>query len=329
MSPTYADDRGPVLEARASAALELMWVLHFLESGHGHEGAFASLEPLRQQFGAQLSRLRSDGLAQNSTELVVLAHSSGTLLDIDLDRFFARIRDTAARQFAIPSLNSERPAEREIVRARLERLRADERLRNGYIKLLSEVWSAVREEWEDRGRPAAVAEAQRWSRALSEGAAYKELLGLSRLWIGRPELDDMTDQAATEGRLVMNPCWFGGKIHIVELDGVVYVGRGIRHAEPSYRKMAAEISANVKALADPTRLAILLRLARQPASVTEIARQFKLSQPTVSAHVQVLREAGLIDERAVGRSAELSASEEGLRRLFASTEESLLRLFRS
>ena len=102
---------------------------------------------------------------------------------------------------------------------------------------------------------------------------------------------------------------------------------GCPHPDP--RKMAAEISANVKALADATRLAILLRLARQPASVTEIARQFKLSQPTVSAHVQVLRDARLIDEKPVGRSAELSASEDGLRRLFASTEESLLRIFRA
>ena len=64
-------------------------------------------------------------------------------------------------------------------------------------------------------------------------------------------------------------------------------------------------------------------------SVTEIARQFKLSQPTVSAHVQVLLEAGLLDEKAVGRRAELSASEDGLRRLFSNTEESLLRIFRS
>jgi DNA-binding transcriptional ArsR family regulator len=63
--------------------------------------------------------------------------------------------------------------------------------------------------------------------------------------------------------------------------------------------------------------------------VTELARQLKLSQPTVSAHVDMLREAGLIDERAAGRSTELSANEEGLRRLFSRTEESLIRLFRS
>src|SRR6266446_3959861 len=133
MSPTYAEDQGAVPEARASAPLELMWVLHFLESGHEHEGAFARLEPLRQRFGAELTRLRADGLAQNSTELVVMAHSSGTLLDLDLDRFFERIDDTATKPFVVPSLLSERPAEREIVRVRLERLRTDAPVRERYV----------------------------------------------------------------------------------------------------------------------------------------------------------------------------------------------------
>jgi DNA-binding transcriptional ArsR family regulator len=71
-----------------------------------------------------------------------------------------------------------------------------------------------------------------------------------------------------------------------------------------------------------------MRLAREPSSVTEIARQFGLSQPTVSAHVQVLREAGLLEEKTVGRSAQLSASEEGLHRMFAHAEEALVRAFR-
>ena len=96
----------------------------------------------------------------------------------------------------------------------------------------------------------------------------------------------------------------------------------------SYKSVATEISSRIKALADPTRLAILLRLAREPASVTELARQLHLSQPTVSAHVQVLREAGLLKEKSQGRSAKLSASEDGLRRLFAGAEESLVRMFR-
>jgi len=48
------------------------------------------------------------------------------------------------------------------------------------------------------------------------------------------------------------------------------------------------------ALADPTRRAILTRLASGPASVTELAAPFQMSQPAVSKHLKVLERAGLI-----------------------------------
>src|SRR5213082_4105948 len=48
------------------------------------------------------------------------------------------------------------------------------------------------------------------------------------------------------------------------------------------------------ALADPTRRAILARLASGEASVTELARPFAISQPAISKHLKVLERAGLI-----------------------------------
>jgi DNA-binding transcriptional ArsR family regulator len=48
------------------------------------------------------------------------------------------------------------------------------------------------------------------------------------------------------------------------------------------------------ALADPTRRAILARLASGDASVTELAQPFKMSQPAISKHLKVLERAGLI-----------------------------------
>ena len=50
------------------------------------------------------------------------------------------------------------------------------------------------------------------------------------------------------------------------------------------------------ALADPTRRAILERLARGEATVGELAAPFDISQPAVSKHLRVLREAGLISQ---------------------------------
>ena len=55
------------------------------------------------------------------------------------------------------------------------------------------------------------------------------------------------------------------------------------------------------ALADPTRRAILARLSRGEASVSELAEPFGLAQPTISKHLRVLEEAGLIQR---GRDAQ-------------------------
>ena len=61
------------------------------------------------------------------------------------------------------------------------------------------------------------------------------------------------------------------------------------------------LDATFTALADPTRRAILARLARSEASVTELAKPFAMSQPAISKHLKVLEKAGLITR---GRDAQ-------------------------
>lgn len=55
-----------------------------------------------------------------------------------------------------------------------------------------------------------------------------------------------------------------------------------------------QLSLTFAALADPTRRAILARLAQGEASVTELAKPFDLSLPGVSKHLKVLQRAGLV-----------------------------------
>ncbi|MEX0926350.1 MAG: metalloregulator ArsR/SmtB family transcription factor [Dehalococcoidia bacterium] len=61
------------------------------------------------------------------------------------------------------------------------------------------------------------------------------------------------------------------------------------------------LDATFAALADPTRRAILARLATGEASVTELAKPFAMSQPAISKHLKVLERAGLISR---GRDAQ-------------------------
>jgi DNA-binding transcriptional ArsR family regulator len=70
----------------------------------------------------------------------------------------------------------------------------------------------------------------------------------------------------------------------------------------SYAKTrAVSLDATFAALADPTRRAILARLASGEASVTELAKPFAMSQPAISKHLRVLERAGLISR---GRDAQ-------------------------
>ncbi len=65
--------------------------------------------------------------------------------------------------------------------------------------------------------------------------------------------------------------------------------------------MPTDLNATFAALADPTRRAILARLAAGESSVTELAEPFEISLPAISKHLKVLERAGLI---ARGREAQ-------------------------
>src|SRR5262249_18936356 len=63
---------------------------------------------------------------------------------------------------------------------------------------------------------------------------------------------------------------------------------------------APNLDATFAALADPTRRAILARLAKGEATVMELAEPFEMTQPAISQHLKVLEDAGLIVRRVDG-----------------------------
>jgi DNA-binding transcriptional ArsR family regulator len=93
------------------------------------------------------------------------------------------------------------------------------------------------------------------------------------------------------------------------------------------------LNASFAALADPTRRAILARLARGEATVMELAKPFEMSQPAISQHLKVLEEAGLIVRRVEGTRrprrlarAGIAAMDEWLRMLRNALEKNYERL---
>jgi DNA-binding transcriptional ArsR family regulator len=66
------------------------------------------------------------------------------------------------------------------------------------------------------------------------------------------------------------------------------------------------------ALGDPTRLAILERLADGPRAVVDLARELPVSRPAVSQHLRVLKDAGLVTDHAAGNRRIYRVDPDGL-----------------
>lgn len=71
-------------------------------------------------------------------------------------------------------------------------------------------------------------------------------------------------------------------------------------------------AASWEALGDPTRRAIVERLADRPRAVGELAAELPISRPAVSQHLKVLKDAGLVTDRAAGSRRVYRLSPEGM-----------------
>ena len=77
--------------------------------------------------------------------------------------------------------------------------------------------------------------------------------------------------------------------------------------------MQDALNATFAALADPTRRAILARLAQGETSVSELAEPFAISMPAVSRHLKVLEQAGLVSRSRSAQWRPVKLEAEGLR----------------
>jgi DNA-binding transcriptional ArsR family regulator len=81
----------------------------------------------------------------------------------------------------------------------------------------------------------------------------------------------------------------------------MYITYRLLNRKAMDQRISDRLDATFLALADPTRRAILARLALGEASVTELAEPFEMSQPAISKHLKILERAGLIS---VGQDAQ-------------------------
>jgi ArsR family transcriptional regulator, arsenate/arsenite/antimonite-responsive transcriptional repressor len=122
-------------------------------------------------------------------------------------------------------------------------------------------------------------------------------------------LPEIIERAERGCPVVLAPCAFFGRGLYFELPGCILVGVGVHSAVHDARARTEQVVRPLRALADPTRLAIFGYLKSGPAAVSDIAQAFYLAQPTVSVHVKRLREAGLVTAARHGNRLEISIDE--------------------
>lgn len=260
-------------------------------------------------------------------ELLLVADQADCLRHGDATRLLAWLTTGGSGPPAASyELLTEPAADRPAIRARLRRLKEEVETRRAYRDLIAEVWRLAGPVWEARGRRAVLDACGRWTSRLDAGTPIEDLmpprhpltfadrLGFEDIFIERDEF-------------ALSPLYFclsGGQV--VDLTVYVHIAVPANDLLP-VRKVrdAAYVAARLRVLAEPKRVHILIQLLSAPAGVMDVARILDMSQPTVSGHLKVLRDAGLVQPRRAGGRTVLVGSRKRIERLLEDARATIAR----
>jgi DNA-binding transcriptional ArsR family regulator len=295
-----AQPTGPAVSVRASVAIELEWVLHSalrrnFRDDHPEIGALYAARPeLLDEVGG-LWEDPGDNAA--FSELVVAAYHGGILFDDDPAALLDRLPDLLS---GLPSggaefpLESETDADRRVILRRLARLRRSAAARAHYVDVLRRVWEAVSACWDRFGSEAVVDAVAAHRAALAKGSGWRDIAKRSDC---ESELTDkVVANMGPRGEVVVVPSYFAHCSLLYDLPGFVVIGIRAETTGTEARARNEALARQLRAIADPTRLAIVDSIRHGPKGVTELATRLGLAQPTVSNHVKLLRESGLVTD---------------------------------
>jgi ArsR family transcriptional regulator len=295
--------RSAGIEVRTSLAVELAWVLSGAESDYLRT-AHPVVDSLYGEDPELEGRVRSFWSAGDRcySELLVLAQQGGSLTGArGIDELVDSVLGAAVSPPAELRLATETPDVRAEILGRVDRLRRSSRLRSSYAALLRDVWSPVEAHWARSGRRASDAACAALGREVSRGARWQDLVR-EECELARNLLPGMSELVGPGDPVVLVPAAYSGKLMLLDLPGAFLVGVPASTGTGTRRD---ELAARLKTLADPTRLAIVELAARRACTVGEAARAVGVAQPTVSNHVKLLRDAGLLAVERRGTRREL------------------------
>lgn len=298
---------GPRLAVRSAVPVELDWVLSGVRRPSQARESVQQLYRADGQLQRRVNELWSPDEQLSYPgfpELSIAAYTGGMLYSADGSALLDRLGDLFQRTPVELPLTAETPGDRDRILVRLGVLRSSAKRRRTYLELLSEIWEALRPDWEQHGRETVQADVGQREAELNQATGWRDIMPETCQTMER--IDEMVSALGPVGELVIVPTYFTlkGKM-VVDLPGTLMVAVPASDAAGS-RARSELLARRLKAISDPTRLTILEGLSRKEMTVTEIAQRYALAQPTVSNHVKLLREAGVVTASRDGRSRRLT-----------------------
>lgn len=318
-----------------SIPAELAWILDLLtQSARYAEPALAELDgsllpgirAMRAPAIERAARLWNDRLP-GCPELLLAADQADCVNDDHPQRMFAWLTSGGGgRPVGDYELLTEPEQDREAIRARLRRMKEDVDASRTYRDLIADVWHLASGPWRQHGRDLVAAACAGWRSRLDAGSLLEELVP-PRHPLTYADRLGFEDIFAHRSAFALSPLYFclsGG--HVVDLCDHVRIGVPASDLLP-VRKVrdAAFVADRLRVLAEPTRVRILIQLLSAPAGVMDVARILHMSQPTVSGHLKILRDAGLVQPRRVGSRTVFVASRKRVERLIEDARATIAR----
>lgn len=292
LPPVRQPSRPVRYSVRSSLALELAWASYLYDDESNfpvREQLYASVPDLKERLNAFW-----DGKEACFTEVVILANQGGVLFEPDPGRLWAGLAQAAAAPPQPEKLASESPEDQILFQSRIERLHADPELRARWLETLQYLWAAIAPGWEAAGLAAVEGIERDLRTKLPDEGSYADLEPLMNGdWGGlMPRL--VAESASSGVEVTVIPAWVGRRGLILSLFDRLVIGPPTPACLPGPSAGTRNRARRLKALGDPTRLAIFESVAGRSLPVGELARSMNVAQPTVSNHVRILRDAGLI-----------------------------------
>ena len=256
------------------------------------------------------------------TEMHILAHYAGALDATNPDMLWAALEQAIPTVPLDLHLPSESEEELSLFSDRFRRLKESPALVRSYLDLLAEVWAPVNDMW------------QQWLPAIEQAgrhfvSQYERRTSLDQLIapgcdVFRERLPRIAADIDGGKPVAFVPCLFFGSSLYLDFPDLVVIGIGVGPGDERARARTESVARRLKAVADPTRLAILHSLAAAPSSVGELATLFRLAQPTVSMHAKVLRQSGLVHSERKGGRLRLSADPGAVEELLGDLRDAVL-----